>query len=116
LPNPEELRPEYEVPHPDYPAQGKPRIDRLWRKGKTIIEIKPNTESALRGKPQAQQYAEWMDKYEPLPNGEKWNWEVYEYDQNRMVEFLRDIGVLPGRKLVSPGGAITPAPNPGSLP
>jgi hypothetical protein len=112
LPNPEELIPEYRVPHPDYPVQGKPRIDRLWRRGKTIIEIKPNTKSALRGEPQARQYAEWMDEHDPLPNGEKWKWEVYEYDQAAMETFLRGIGILKGRKLVSPSGDITPIGKP----
>jgi Domain of unknown function (DUF4157) len=112
LPNPEELIPEYKVPHPDYPAQEKPRIDRLWRRGKTIIEIKPNTKSALRGEPQARQYAEWMNDHDPLPNGEKWKWEVYEYDQAAMETFLRAIGVLKGRKLVSPSGDITPIGKP----
>jgi hypothetical protein len=53
-----------------------------------------------------------MDEHDPLPNGEKWKWEVYEYDQAAMETFLRGIGILKGRKLVSPSGDITPIGKP----
>ncbi|HLM55850.1 MAG TPA: DUF4157 domain-containing protein [Pyrinomonadaceae bacterium] len=91
---PDGLVAEHKIPHPHYADPKKPRIDRLWRKEETIFEIKPNTLSAERGKFQAQQYAEWMDKFEPLPDGRKWKSEVIEYDQAAMEKFLRGIGVL----------------------
>jgi hypothetical protein len=95
-PLPDDLVPEYQIPHPDYPAGQRPRIDRLWREGNTIYEIKPNTGSAARGEAQGRQYVEWMEKYgEPPPGGGKWKSEVIEYDQAAMESFLEGIGVLP---------------------
>jgi hypothetical protein len=92
---PEGLVPEFEIPHPDFPR--KPRIDRLWRKGDTIFEIKPNTPgSRERGLIQADQYARWMMKYGELPhNGRKWKIRVITYNQAKMIKFLRAIGKLP---------------------
>jgi hypothetical protein len=92
---PEGMVPEYTIPHPDLPVGRRPRIDRLWRKGDTIYELKPNTESALKGEVQAQQYAEWMNKYdlEKPPGG--WKWKVVEYDQQKVLNYFEDIGILP---------------------
>ncbi len=90
------MLPEYTIPHPHLPAGQRPRIDRLWREGDTIYEIKPNTGSAGKGIVQAQQYAEWMDKYGELPpGGGKWKWKVVEYDQAKVLTYFRSIGILP---------------------
>jgi len=94
---PEGLVPEHSIPHPHYPPGMKPRIDRLWRRGETIFEIKPNTRSAERGVVQAKQYAEWMDKYEPLDGGRKWKSVVVEYDQALLMRYLEEIGMLHGK-------------------
>jgi hypothetical protein len=88
------LIPEHPIPHPNMPTP--PRIDRLWRSGETIFELKPNTAAALKGEVQAQQYAAWMDRFgEPLPGGRKWQFRVVTYDQARLMGYLRSRGVLP---------------------
>jgi hypothetical protein len=102
---PNGLIPEYQIQHPDYPAQKRPRIDRLWRQGKTIFEIKPGTmvdgklvptKEGLRGEAQGKQYAEWLNKYDdPPPGGGRWESEVLLYDQDAMQKFLEGIGYLP---------------------
>jgi hypothetical protein len=99
---PEGLQPEYAVIHKDYPPGMRPRIDRLWRKGDTIFEIKPNTFAAEKGEAQVQQYAEWMDRFEPLPKGEKWKWKVVQYDQTLLQKYLEEIGWLPKAMAAKP--------------
>jgi hypothetical protein len=91
---PEGLQPEYAVIHRDYPPGMRPRIDRLWRKGDTIFEIKPNTFAAEKGEAQVQQYAEWMDRFEPLPRGQKWKWKLVQYDQSLLKTYLEEMGWL----------------------
>jgi hypothetical protein len=92
---PEGMIPEYTIPHPDFPGR-KPRIDRLWRQGETIFEIKPNTMPAAKGLTQAQEYANWMQRYGELPpSGGRWNIEVITYDQAALTRFFRAIGKLP---------------------
>lgn len=87
--------PEYRIPHPDFPGR-KPSIDRLWREGNTIFEIKPDTMPAAKGLTQARQYADWMQRYGELPpGGGRWNVEVITYDQAALEKFLRAIGKLP---------------------
>ncbi len=91
---PEGMEPEFKINHPDFPGR-KPSIDRLWRKGDTIFEIKPDTMPAAKGLTQARQYADWMEKYGELPpGGGKWKVEVITYDQKRLITFLRKIGSL----------------------
>ncbi len=92
------MEPEFKINHPDFPARN-PRIDRLWRKGNTIFEIKPNAEgSTMKGLVQTKDYADWMVRYsELLPGGGVWQIEVITYDQAKMEQFLRGIGKLPRR-------------------
>ncbi len=89
-PIPKNAIPEFQVPHPDYPAGWKPRIDRLVDRGATggeIIEIKPNHLKS-QGDVEAQQYAQWMDRFDPLPNGNKWRWRTITYDQKKLMSYL----------------------------
>jgi hypothetical protein len=90
-PIPEGAIPEYQVPHPDWPPGYKPRIDRLLTSDGEIIEIKP-THLKVQGEIEAQQYAAWMDKLEPLPGGQKWKWKVITYDQDAFLKYLEAIG------------------------
>lgn len=90
------LEKEVQVPHPDWPAGRKPRIDRLDRATGEIIEIGPDHlyDQKLV---EAQQYAEWMNKYaDPPANGGRW-WAgpPRTYNQATLLAYLREIGVLP---------------------
>jgi hypothetical protein len=90
-PIPAGAKPEVTVPHPDYPAGMKPRIDRLIDRDGMIIEIKPKHLKA-QGDVEARQYAEWMDKYDPLPPPRKWRWKTVTYDQKKLLKYLKAIG------------------------
>jgi hypothetical protein len=90
-PIPKDAVPEYKVPHPDCPADRKPRIDRLVRNDGEIIELKPN-HLKRQGDLEAQQYAEWVDKHSPLSGGKKWRWKTITYDQARLLAYLKNIG------------------------
>jgi hypothetical protein len=88
------LEAEFRIPHKKFPPGQEPRIDRLWRKGDTIFELKPNTKAAELGEGQAKTYAELMDRVEPLKPPAKWKSVVVTYDQTALMEYLRSIGVL----------------------
>jgi hypothetical protein len=45
-----------------------------------------------QGPIEAKQYAEWMDKYHPLPDNRTWKDRVVYYDLETVRTFLRDIG------------------------
>ncbi|HEY0945721.1 MAG TPA: DUF4157 domain-containing protein [Opitutaceae bacterium] len=90
-PIPKDAVPEFAVPHPDYPAGMKPRIDRLIRDAGEIIEIKP-AHLRRQGDIEAQQYAAWMDKYHPRPDGRPWTWRTITYDQAKLLAYLQRIG------------------------
>jgi hypothetical protein len=85
------LEKEVEVPHPDYPR--KPRIDRLDRAAGEVIEIGPDTQAAQK-RAEAQQYAEWMDRFEPLSGGRKWKPRTVIYNQKSVLAFLKSIGYI----------------------
>jgi hypothetical protein len=83
----------------EHPAGRKPRIDRLDEKNAKIYEIKPNTpESIAKGRAQAQQYAEWMNRYHKRADGKVWevgeNGGVITYNQNALLNFLKAKGYL----------------------
>jgi hypothetical protein len=84
---------EYTIPDNRLPFDKRPRIDRLHRGGETIYEIKPTTQKA-KGDAQAKTYAELMDRFDPLPGGRKWKYQTITYDEARVIEFLKDKGVL----------------------
>jgi hypothetical protein len=90
------LQREYPIPHPDYPPGRQPRIDRLDREAGDIIEMKPSNREA-QGMVEAQQYAEWMDKYDPLPGGRKWNPRVVTYDMQTVERYMVEKGFLEPR-------------------
>jgi hypothetical protein len=91
-PIPKDAVPEFQVPHPDYPPGMKPRIDRLVSRDGVIIEIKPKHLKA-QGDIEAQQYAEWMNKFgPPPPKGGKWKWKTITYDQKKLMAYLKEIG------------------------
>jgi hypothetical protein len=95
---PSELKPglkkEFEIPHPDYEV--KPRIDRLDWEGSEVIEIKPRSKYwENQGFAEAQQYAEWMNKYAKRTDGRLWKPRVVFYDLNQVRKFLKDIGYFP---------------------
>ena len=88
---------EYRVGHP-FLEKPNMRIDRLWREGGTIYEIKPLSGSnwASRGPVQGQQYAEWLERHGELaPGGKPWKVETIGYYPDRLKTFLQGIGYLP---------------------
>jgi hypothetical protein len=87
------LEAEVPVPHPDYPPGRQPRNDRLDRAGGEVIEIGPDTQAAQK-QAEALQYAEWMDRFEPLSGGRKWRARAVLYDQKGVLAFLKKIGYL----------------------
>jgi hypothetical protein len=94
---------EFPIQHPRYPAGREPRIDRLDWESAEIFEIKPNTPYWIaKGKAQAQQYAEWMNKYYRRPDGKVWkvgkNGGVITYDQAALIKFLEATGYLEKKK------------------
>jgi hypothetical protein len=97
---PSKLKPglpkEVEVPHPDYPPGKRPRIDRLDSGAGEVIEIKPDTPYwRKQGQVEAQQYAEWMNKYgDPPASGGQWKPKVVFYDLPTLRDFLKKIGYL----------------------
>jgi hypothetical protein len=111
---------EFSIDHPDYPPGRKPRIDRLDWENAEIYEIKPNTsEWIARGKAQAQQYAEWMNKYHKRPDGKLWkvgkNGGVITYNQSALLMFLKEIGYFPSFPRptdVTQGAKFPPEPAP----
>jgi hypothetical protein len=97
------VKKEFAIDHPDYPKGRQPRIDRLDWENAEIYEIKPDTpEWIAKGKAQAQQYAEWMNKYHKRADGKVWkvgkNGGVITYDQGALLNFLKSKGYLPKRK------------------
>jgi hypothetical protein len=90
-PIPEDAIPEYLVAHPDYPPGYQPRIDRLVTRDFVIIEVIP-AHLKRKGDIEAQQYAQWMDRLDPLLNGEKWRWKTITYDQGSLTEYFQRIG------------------------
>jgi len=70
-----------------------PRIDRLDRTGRTVIEIKPH-HLYEQGLAEAKAYALQMDKFEPLPDGMKWQAKCVTYDMPVVRKYLIDIGYL----------------------
>ena len=85
---------EKESPVPDTRTPGrKLRIDRLDRAGGRVIEIKP-AHLYDQGLAEAKMYADYMNRFDPLPNGRKWKAHCATYDQQRVIAFLREIGVL----------------------
>jgi hypothetical protein len=86
---------EYPIKLKDTP--NPPRIDRLDRAGETVIEIKPKSLRA-QGEVEARDYADKMDRSEPLPGGRKWKWKVVTYDFDKVIAFLRKIGYFEPKK------------------
>jgi hypothetical protein len=90
------IEPEFPIEHPYYPPDRKPRVDLLdWDNAK-IFEIKPRSEYWIRkGKVQAQQYAEWMNKYHRRVDGKRWEvGGVLTYDKDALMAWLRDKGYI----------------------
>lgn len=84
---------EFTIPDMRLPFEKRPRIDRLFRSGETIYEIKPASQK-VRGDAQARGYVELMNRFEPLPEGRKWQYKTVTYDEARVKQFLIDKGVL----------------------
>jgi hypothetical protein len=90
------IEPEFQIEHPDYPPNRKPRVDLLdWDNAK-IFEIKPRSKYWIqKGKVQAKQYAEWMNKYHKRADGRLWEvGGVLTYDKDALMAWLTDKGYL----------------------
>ena len=94
---PPDAIPEYPVKRQGYTSGREPKIDRLDRAGKTVIEIKPHG-LYDQGLAEAKTYAQDMDILEPLANGEKWKAKCITYDYDLVREFLKSIGYLAGNE------------------
>lgn len=85
------LEREHPIPHPDWPKGSEPRVDRIdWETGE-VIEIGPDSQRRQKFI-EAQQYAEWMNRYERRQDGKKWWPSVRTYDRAVVREFLGRIG------------------------
>ena len=88
------LEPEHRIKNPAYKdARTAPRIDRLDPAKGMVNEIKPKG-LYEQGLAEAKAYAMEMDKYEPLPNGQRWKAECITYDFDAVLEYMRKIGYL----------------------
>ncbi|WP_457580085.1 eCIS core domain-containing protein [Ensifer canadensis] len=94
---------EFPIPHPQYPPGRGPRIDRINFDTGEIIEIGPST-AAQQKFVEAQQYAEWMDRFMPRSNGEKWIPSVRTYEKEAVRQYLRDIGYFEQKAASLPAG------------
>jgi Domain of unknown function (DUF4157) len=87
---------EFPVPHPDYPSNFKPRTDVIDPHTGRVIEIGPGGPG--RTNPvkfvEAQQYAEWLDRYFPRTDGLKHTPAYALYHQQLVLDWLRHIGYL----------------------
>ncbi len=89
---PEGWEPEHKIPVPELKGH-EPRPDRVNWNDAEVIEIKPATRER-QGLVEAQQYAEYMNKYEKRTDGKVWKPKVVTYDLDELVEFLEKIGYL----------------------
>jgi hypothetical protein len=87
---------EFPVPHPDYPTNFKPRTDVIDPHTGRVVEIGPGGPG--RTNPvkfvEAQQYAEWLDRYFPRTDGLPHTPAFALYHQQLVIDWLRDIGYL----------------------
>lgn len=85
---------EFPIPHPDYPPGFQPRPDVLNPGTARAVEIGPSTAPRLKFV-EAQQYAEWMNRYFPRTDGVRWTPAHALYHQQLVIDWLKDIGYLP---------------------
>jgi hypothetical protein len=87
------LEREVRIPDTRLTFERRPKIDRLDRAAGEVIEIKPAHLKA-NGLAQAESYASLMNVHDPLPPPRKWKARVVTYDQQKVVTYVEDIGVL----------------------
>jgi hypothetical protein len=93
------IKREYKIEHPEYKGR-EPRVDLVDEETAEVFEIKPRTKEWIKkGKAQAQQYVEWLNKYHKRSDGKIWKLGkgggVLTYDQDVLLAWLRDIGYFP---------------------
>lgn len=98
---------EYPVKNPNYSPGRAPRIDRLYRVGHMVIEFKPNG-LYEQGLAEAKAYAMEMDKYETLPNGERWQAKCITYDFDLVLDFMESNGYLSPEEVTAFRAKYTP--------
>jgi hypothetical protein len=84
-----DLRHEYPIPH----TSGRPDAVDVGP-AKKAVELGPPRQAALKFV-EAQQYAEWLNKMSPLPDGKVWTPAAVIYHQQRILAFAESIGYLP---------------------
>lgn len=98
---------EYRIQNPSYTPRSAPRIDRLYRAGRMVIEFKPKG-LYEQGLAKAKAYAMEMDKYEPLPDGARWQAKCITYDFDLVLDFMESNGYLSSEETTAFRAKYTP--------
>jgi hypothetical protein len=87
---------EFPLPHPEYPPGFKPRPDVFFPETGRVVEVGPYSQRSIRLKlAEAQQYAEWVNRYFSRPGGVANTGAEALYRQKLVGDWLKKIGVLP---------------------